>query len=192
MVTIKWCFNVKNGLELITPNENMSISYLKMAEESMVMIKKNEESRIWSTSTSYYTMYYCLYSLMMKLGIKCEIHQCSIEFMKHFLNDFYSGEEIDLIKTAFEIRNSLQYYPDKLIDESKIELIKKGSVDFFVKTKTILAMINEKRSKEVRKLISEGINELKKQKERNKKIKNVKKEKFAVESSVLSEDHTEH
>ena len=73
MVSINWCFNTKKGLEIIEPNENMSISYMKMAEESMSMIKKNEESRIWTASTSYYTMYYALYSLMMKIGIKCEM-----------------------------------------------------------------------------------------------------------------------
>lgn len=151
MVSIRWCLNVKNGLEIVEPSENMSSSYLKMAEESMSMIKKNEESRIWTASTSYYTMYYCLYSVMMKLGIKCEIHQCSLEFMKQFLDEIYSKEDFQLIENAFDIRNSLQYYPDKLVDNSKINLVKIRAVDFFVKTKAILVNLNEARINEIRK-----------------------------------------
>jgi uncharacterized protein (UPF0332 family) len=150
MVSINWCFNYKNGLEIVEPSENMSISYMKMAEESMAMIKKNEESRIWTASTSYYTMYYCLYSIMMKIGIKCEIHKCSIEFMKHFLHNYYNDEELELIKIAFDVRNILQYYPDKLMEDSKLDIVKKGAVDFLVKTKQILTSITENEIKDIR------------------------------------------
>lgn len=156
MASIEWCFNVKNGLDIVEPNENMSVSYLSMAEESMFMIKKNEESRIWTASTSYYTMYYCLYSIMMKIGIKCEIHQCSIEFMKYFLNEFYSNDDLELIKTALDVRNNLQYYPDRLIDNSKIELIKKEAVEFFIKSKDILIKITENKINEIRKKLLES------------------------------------
>ena len=161
MVSIKWCLNVKNGIELVEPSENMANSYLKMAEESLMMIKKNEESRIWTASTSYYTLYYCLYSVMIKIGIKCEIHQCSIEFMKYFLSDFYNEAEFDLIENAFDIRNSLQYYPDKLVENDKLENIKKGAIDFFVKTKDILAKISESKIKEIREKLEEKRDETK-------------------------------
>lgn len=155
MVSIRWCLNVKNGIELVEPNENMSDSYLKMAEESLGIIKKINESNLWSTSASYYTMYYCLYSVMMKIGVKCEIHGCSIEFMKKFLTDFYGSDYIELIKTAFESRNDLQYYPERLVDKRKVELIKSGAVDFFVKTKEILMIISEKEINEIRGLLNE-------------------------------------
>lgn len=163
MASIKWCFNIKNGIEIVEPSDNMSFSYMKMAEESLHMIKKNEESRIWTASTSYYTIYYSLYSLMMKIGIKCEIHQCSFEFMKHFLN-FYSQEDLDLIKMSFETRNDLQYYPDKLVSDNKLDFVKKGAVDFFVKTKEILSKLSEKQIKEIRKKTEEKRDENKKKK----------------------------
>ncbi len=146
--------DVKNGIEIVEPSKNMSDSYMGMAEESLKMIKKNEESRIWTASTSYYTIYYSLYSLMMKIGIKCEIHQCSIEFMKHFLN-FYSKEDLDLIKLSFEIRNDLQYYPDKLVSNDKLDFVKKEAVNFFIKTKEILSKLSEKEIREIRKKAEE-------------------------------------
>lgn len=156
MVSIKWCLSVKNGLELIEENENMSDSYLKMAKESLDMIKNVLESRIWKASTCYYTMYYSLYSLMMKIGVKCEIHSCNLEFMKQFLQSFYSEEEIESIKSAFDIRNNLQYYPDRLIDDKKVDLLRVRAVNFFVKTKEILSRIGERQIDEIRRLLENG------------------------------------
>jgi uncharacterized protein (UPF0332 family) len=150
MENIKWCLNVKNGLEIIDPNENISDSYLKMAEESLEMISKNFESKIWSASTAYYTMYYSLYSLMMRIGIKCEIHKCSMEFLRQFLFDFYNNEDINLIESGFQIRNDLQYYPGKFVDENKFQEVKKGASNFYIKTKTALANISNKKISEIR------------------------------------------
>lgn len=155
MVGIKWCLKVKGGLELVEPSDNLSKSYIEMAEESLRMIKKNKESRIWLASTSYYTMYYSLYAIMMKLGVKCEIHSCSIEFMKKYLLEFYNNEYIKTIESAFEIRNDLQYYPDRLVDESKLNIIENKAPDFFVKTKNILAIINEMQVSTIRKKLEE-------------------------------------
>ena len=153
MVSIKWCLSVKHGIELVKPNDNMCGSYLKMAEESLKIIRKIDESKLWTASASYYVIYYSLYSTMMNIGVKCEIHQCSIEFMKRFLLDFYSSEDVQLIKTAFELRNDLQYYPDRLADEKKLEYVKKGSIDFFVKTKSIISRITEKQINQIRNLL---------------------------------------
>lgn len=158
MVSIKWCLYVKNGIELIKPNDNMSNSYLKMAEESLGIIRKiGTGSELWTASTSYYTIYYSLYSVMMKIGVKCEIHQCSIEFMKKYLLNFYNAQEFDLIKIAFDVRNDLQYYPERLVDRKKLEFAKKKAVDFFIKSKEIVSKITEKEIKKVREGLSKQI-----------------------------------
>jgi len=149
MVEIKWCLGVKNGLELVEINLNMSESYLKMASESLEELR-NVSSKIWTASTAYYTMYYSLYALMMKIGVKCEIHNCSIEFMNKFLMDFYDDEDADAIKSGFRIRNDLQYYPGKLVREEELDNLKKDSMNFFVKTKEIISKISENEIKKIR------------------------------------------
>jgi len=131
----------------------MSDSYMKMAEESLKIIRKTEDSRLWLASTSYYTAYYALYSLMMRIGVKSEIHKCSIEFMKKFLTEFYDREDINLIESAFDLRNDLQYYPDRLVNESQLRFIKNRVSDFLVKTKEILVKLNEKQIDKTRKLL---------------------------------------
>jgi len=157
MVSVRWCLKIKNGFELVEPNKNMSDSYLKMAEESLKAIRNNAESKIWTASTAYYTLYYSLYAVMMRVGVKCEVHQCSIEFMKKFLDGFYSKEDVKLIESAFESRKDLQYYPNRLIDQSKLDFVKAGAIDFFVKTKDILVKISDSRVKEVRNKFSEFV-----------------------------------
>ena len=155
MVNLKWCFNVKNGLEIVEPNGNMAISYLEMAKESLKMIKNSGESRIWTASTCYYTIYYSLYSVLMKIGIKCEIHSCSIKFMKEFLPNLYNKEDVKLIEDSFELRNSLQYYPGSLVDDKKLNSVKMKAVDFFAKTKEIHANLGEKEINEIRRMVEE-------------------------------------
>ena len=73
-----------------------------MAEESINVLNDMEKSRIWTATTSYYIFYYSLYSLMLRLGIKCEIHSCSIEFMNVFLKGFYEQKDIKMMERHFQ------------------------------------------------------------------------------------------
>ena len=100
MVSIKWCLNQKGGLEFIEPNKVMADSYIKMAEESINVLKGVEKSKIWTATATYYIFYYSLYSLMLHIGVKCEIHSCSIEFMKNNLGNFYNKKDIEMVEKA--------------------------------------------------------------------------------------------
>ena len=150
MVSIKWCLSVKNGLKLVEPNKNMSEAYLKMGKESLGIIKEVERSKIWLVSSCYYTIYSSFYSLMMKVGVKCEIHSCSLEFMKLFFGDFYGEEDVEVIKRGFSLRGDLQYYPDRLVSDKDLSELREGAIDFFIKTKGIISMISEKQIMEIR------------------------------------------
>ena len=155
MVSIKWCLKQKNGLEITEPNINMSDSYLKMAEESINILNGVEKSKIWTATMVYYIFYYSLYSLMLRIGIKCEIHSCSLEFMKVYLNKFYNNEDFHMIQKSFSARIDLQYYADRLVDGKIIEETKKYCKDFFLKTKDILSKITESQINTIRKNLSE-------------------------------------
>jgi len=120
MVSIEGCLKQKNGIGLVTPNKNMSESYLKMAEESINILSKVIESNIWTATTSYYIYYYSLYALMLRVGVKCEIHSCSIEFMKECLKEFYNIEDIRGFEDAFGARIDLQYYSNRPVNQKVI------------------------------------------------------------------------
>lgn len=136
---------------MVEPNDNMSGSYIKMAEESIAVLQTvRENSDIWTAATSYYICYYSLYSLMMKLGIKCEIHSCSLEFMKKHLSDFYNVQDIEMINKAAKARTDLQYYVDRPVDAETIELISRYCKIFFIKTKDIISRLSEGQVKRIR------------------------------------------
>jgi hypothetical protein len=59
MEKIKWCLKTKNGLELITPNNNLAEAYLKKAESSLKTMQE-VTSRDWKIAASYYSMYFSL------------------------------------------------------------------------------------------------------------------------------------
>ena len=151
MVSIKWCLANKNGIKLIEPNANMSNSYLKMAEESIYVLNGVKNSRIWLATTTYYIFYYSLYSLMLRIGVKCEIHACSLEFMKKCLIEYYDETDMKMIEKAFLVRIDLQYYSDRPVDERVINETSKYCKDFYIKTKDIISKITETQIDLVRK-----------------------------------------
>ena len=121
-----------------------------MVEESISVQQAVEISKIWTATTTYYIFYYSLYSLMLRIGIKCEIHSCSLEFMKKYLTMFYDKKDAEMIEKAFSARIDLQYYADRPVDEKVIEETKKHSKLFFIKTKDALSRITEEQVKNIR------------------------------------------
>lgn len=160
MVSIKWCLKQKDGLEFISPNSIMADSYIKMAEESINILKGVEPSKIWTAATTYYIFYYSLYSLMLMIGIKCEIHSCSIEFMKNYLAMFYTNKDFDMFDKAFSARINLQYYANRPVDSMAIEETKSYCKEFFVKAKDILAGITEEQIKCIRASLKQEVEKI--------------------------------
>lgn len=158
VVNIKWCCSKKEGIRLIGPNENLAKGYMQMAENAIgTMNRENNLNLQFAISACYYSMYYSLYSILMKIGIKCEIHACTIEFMKQFLTSFYSKEEHKTVVKTFDVRNMSQYYVDKIIQKEDIDFIFSKAVPFLNKTKEILTKINEKDILKIRKELESAI-----------------------------------
>ncbi|MEM3555962.1 MAG: hypothetical protein QXF56_04560 [Candidatus Micrarchaeia archaeon] len=67
MSKLKWCLKTKNGIELTEPNSNLADAYIKKAEESLETMRL-AKSRDWKISTAYYTIYFSVYAILMKIG----------------------------------------------------------------------------------------------------------------------------
>jgi len=150
MLSIKWCLRQKKGIGLIEPNGNMSKSYLNMAEESIDALNDIKKGKIWVATASYYIFYYSLYALMMRIGIKCEIHACSLLLMQKHLTEFYDSKDVEMINKAFSARIDLQYYSDRPVDSAVIDECRKYCKDFFIKTKDKLSSITEDQIESIR------------------------------------------
>lgn len=158
-ISIKWCCKNKDGIRLIEPNDNLALGYIEMAEAAIGTMNREKKFNMqFAISACYYSMYYSLYALLMKIGIKCEIHMCTLEFMKVFLADYYSAEDFKLISKAFNTRNTSQYYVDKIVAKEDIDFIISNAPYFLSKSKDILAKINERNIIGIRKEIDKMIN----------------------------------
>ncbi len=113
MSQISWCKNQKNGIKLIEPNDNLSEEYLRNAEESMKILKiiYPVKSNMWLATTKYYIEYFSVYAVLIKVGIKCELHNCTLALVRLLekKNIFKKGTYKTLDNDK-ELRIDNQYY----------------------------------------------------------------------------------
>ena len=149
MDKIKWCTGKREGLSLIEPNSNLAEAYIIKAEEALESLRVNI-IKDWKISTAYYTIYFSLYSLLVKIGIKCEIHSCTIEFARQYLNEYLSEDDINFAEDSLKARIASQYYVDRTVSDVQFNKMVKSAPEFLVKCKSILIKLNEKRINEIR------------------------------------------
>ncbi len=149
MDKIEWCIRKKEGLRLIEPNSNLAGAYIKKSEEALQSMNANIP-KDWKISTAYYTTYFALYALLMRIGIECEIHSCTIEFARQFLKEYFSKEEIEFVEESLKARINSQYYVNRTVPDPKYQDMIKLAPRFMVKCKSILNQLNEKTIKEIR------------------------------------------
>ena len=137
MDQIDWCLKQKRGIELTEPSENLRNAYLIKAEDALDTLRTSK-SRDWQLTTAYYTIYHAIYALLMRLGVRCEIHSCTIEFAKRFLKEHFSPEDFELMDKAFSARINSQYYVNRNVPDRNYELIMKKTPAFLVKCKNII------------------------------------------------------
>lgn len=153
MRKINWCKETTKGIEKIEPNENLTQIYLEKANNALraaIDLKNNKE---WEIPSRYYAMYFSIYAILMKIGIKCEIHACTIEFMKIYLKEYFSNKEINLLKEAQKARIDIQYYANREISEETYIQMKNNTAKFIIKCKEITFELNERKIKEIREKI---------------------------------------
>lgn len=137
MDQIEWCLNQKKGIELVEPNENLREAYLIKSDEALETLRSTKV-RDWQLIAAYYTIYNGIYSLLMKIGIKCEIHLCTIEFTKRYLKNYFTSEDLELLDKAFSARIDSQYYVNKKVPTKNYDFIMKKTPAFLVKCKNIV------------------------------------------------------
>lgn len=143
MVSLSWCKKQKRGISLIELNNNLSKSYLKEAHESFYAYLKNVGK--WKIITGYYACYNAFYSILMKCGIKSEIHDCTIKLMSLF--DF-DKEDIDFLENLKSKRVDAQYYLKEIKFQEDLKIKK-----FILKCELILKDLSFEEINRIRSLI---------------------------------------
>lgn len=142
----------KKGIKLIKPSDNLCRSYIKKAENSLMSMRLNSREGIkdWTASTAYYARYHMLYALLMKCGIRSEIHDCSIEIAKKLLRGFVGGNLIGEMESAKKQRIDMQYYTDRIVEDKQLNKNVKSAGNFVLKIKNIINKITEEDISKIR------------------------------------------
>ncbi len=151
MVNLNWCKKQKGGMKLIEPNINLAREYLTNAEETLKVLKEIDgKSNMWVATTKYYFEYFCAYAILMRVGIKCEIHDCTIEFCKKLDGDGALPEGFyDALKRDKFLRIDNQYY----LKNKKVKIDYNLLSRFFLETKNFVERIEEKGINRARSLL---------------------------------------
>lgn len=149
-MSIDWC--KKQGMKLIEPNDNLSEEYYKNAEETLRVTNliKDSGSNMWLATQKYYTEYLAAYSLLMKIGIKSEIHSCTIEIVQLLENEKIINFEFSkILDEDKELRIDNQYY----LKNKPVNFDSKKLSDTLLKIRNVLDTITDADIKRIRKLI---------------------------------------
>jgi uncharacterized protein (UPF0332 family) len=154
MRTINWCKEQPRGIKLIEPNLNLSEEYYGNAEESLKVLRSITEtkSNMWLATTKYYIEYFAVYSVLMKIGIKCEIHDCTISLVR-FLEEEAVLEKgtSKLLGKDKELRIDNQYY----LKNKHVEIDFEQLSDFILSIKNSLDNLTDDQIEDIRKKIRE-------------------------------------
>lgn len=135
---LKWCAKQNKGIRLVSESVNLKNAYLKKSREALQSMEVNAQAGLdeWTVSASYYAKYFAVYALLSRIGIKCEMHDCTIALFSHlFGNDIPSKFMRDL-RQAKSDRVDAQYYTTTVTINST-ELITKTK-EFVLKIEEII------------------------------------------------------
>ncbi|MGI0069577.1 MAG: HEPN domain-containing protein [Nitrosotalea sp.] len=120
---LKWCAKQKKGIKIITESITLQKAYLKKSEEALKSMNVNAKEGIneWVVSTSYYAKYFAVYALLSRIGIKCEIHDCTISLFEYLFSSKISATFIQDLHQAKDDRVDVQYYTQAIqFDQKKL------------------------------------------------------------------------
>ena len=151
MATLTWCKAQKKGIRLIDPNEELAKEYLQTAEETLEVLQAiRGTSKVWLATTKYYCEYFAVYSLLMKLGIKCEIHDCTIATCR-FLEKrgtLPAGHSSRLEEDK-QLRIDNQYY----LKNKEVQIDYDEILAFIMTIKRINSRLTQKEKEEIRRSV---------------------------------------
>jgi uncharacterized protein (UPF0332 family) len=149
MEKIRWCMKKRGGIKRTEPSGNLFMEYIGNAEESLRILERIKDtwSNMWLATTKYYSEYFAFYALLMKLGIKCEIHDCTIELARWLeAKHFVPKGTAKMLEDDKELRIENQYYLKNKPVEVRMEALR----EFVLAMKTTADKITREQTVKIR------------------------------------------
>jgi uncharacterized protein (UPF0332 family) len=142
---LKWCLKQQRGIRLVKPSENLVNAYLEKSRNALRSMEVNAREDIieWAVSASYYAKYFAVYALLSRVGIRCEIHDCTIALFEHLFGNSVDSQLINEFRKSKKDRIETQYYTRKVNIE--LNQLMKKTKDFVLEIEKILDDMNSEK-----------------------------------------------
>jgi uncharacterized protein (UPF0332 family) len=135
------------------PNPNLTKEYIRKAISALntmnaaLQIKETD----WTLTTAYYARYFALYALLMKLGIKSEIHDCSIAVARLLANNkIITPNLVTEITQAKQTRIDTQYYITKELKQEEIKRNVESARKFVLEIQKSIELVSIEQTNNIR------------------------------------------
>jgi uncharacterized protein (UPF0332 family) len=154
--TLTWCLRQKRGIRLVKPNQRLAKEYLRKAKSSLNMMNAAQQigEVEWVVTTAYYARYFALYALLIKMGIRSEIHDCSIAVASPLAeHGVVQQEVVSDLSSAKELRIDMQYYIPRELKKENIEKSIEQARIFVLEMEKAIEAVDEERINLIRKIL---------------------------------------
>lgn len=148
---LDWCLKQSKGIRLVKPSDNLVKAYLEKSRNALKSMEINAQASLveWAVSASYYAKYFAVYALLSKIGVKCEIHDCTITLFEHLFCDSVPREIIKDLRNSKEDRVETQYYTHEISVD--LEQVKKKTKKFVLEIENVIDGLNSEKIEELQK-----------------------------------------
>ena len=154
---LRWCLRQSKGIRLVRPSGNLAKAYLKKSRSALRSMKVNAENGIedWAISAAYYAKYFSVYALLSNLGVKSEIHDCTIALFAYLFRGSVSPGLVEGLRRSKRDRVETQYYTGEVgldLGEMSVETNR-----FVLEMEKVLDGLNTRRIAELRENLKKDI-----------------------------------
>lgn len=148
---LEWCLKQSKGIKIVASSDNLVKAYREKSKNALKSMEVNAQACLfeWAVSASYYAKYFAVYSLLSKIGVKCEIHDCTITLFEYLFCDNVNKEIIKDLRESKADRVELQYYTQPISVD--LEQVMKGTKKFVLEIENVADGLNSQRIVEMQK-----------------------------------------
>ena len=109
---IRRCARQKRGIRMVEPSECLRRAYEGKSRDSLRVMQNSIDEGVgdWAYTAGYYAMYFSAYAVLMKAGIRCEVHDCAIALLGHLFGDRVDAGLVEDFEGAKKMRVGAQHY----------------------------------------------------------------------------------
>ena len=150
---LDWCLRQKKGIKIIQPPENLVKAYRQKSRNALKSMEVNAQAGLvdWAVSASYYSKYFAVYALLSKIGVKSEIHDCTIALFEYLFSDSIPKEIVEELRNSKEDRVEAQYYTNEITVD--LEQVTKKTLKFVLEVEKITDEMNTRKIAELQKTL---------------------------------------